>query len=81
LVDEGLLAEQMKRTGIVRAFPTRITVSHPTHVPRRARNSSIDLHAEVLKVLPSEERLLTTACREEFLRQLSTYQPRAKRTF
>jgi len=79
LVESGLLAIQMTRRGILRVFPTRFTLSHPSHVPQRPKNSTIDLHAEVIKTIDSEVRFLTKVWKERILDELAKYKPRPKR--
>lgn len=78
LVDTGLLQRQMTRRGILRVFPTRFTLDHPTHVPRRPRNSSIDLHAELVKVTPSEDRFLARVWERRIELELLNYKPRRR---
>ena len=80
LVMSGLLAQQMGREGILQVYPTRFTLVHPTHVPRIAKNSTIDLHAEAVKVHPSEDRYLGDVWRARILKELATYRPRAPKS-
>jgi hypothetical protein len=80
LVNSGLLQQQMARTGILTVYPTRFVLAHPTHVPRMARNSLIDLHAEAVKIIPSEDRYLTDVWRERLLKELASYKPRSTKT-
>ena len=76
LVHVGLLAEQMRRRGVLRVYPNRLTLRKASHVPKVPSKSRINLHAEVTKVIPEEVRYLTKAAKEEFLRKLKAYRPR-----
>jgi hypothetical protein len=78
LIHGGVLANQMALSGILRVFPSRFTMRKPSHVPRRPRYSSIDLHAEVTKVIREEEVLLGKISKEVFLRELRAYKPRRR---
>lgn len=78
LVHGGLLQQQMNRRGILRAYPNRLTLRKPSHVPRRPRFSTIDLHAEVTRVIEEERRALLKIAKQEFLRQLNSYRPRRR---
>ena len=80
LVMTGLLQQQMAREGILTVYPTRFVLAHPTHVPRMARNSLIDLHAEAVKVHPSEERYLSQVWKDRIEKELAAYKPRSSKS-
>jgi hypothetical protein len=78
LVHRGLLEEQMARRGVLRAYPTRVTLRKASHVPKRPSKSRINLHEEVVKVIPEETRYLIKQAQAEFLRRLAAYKPRRR---
>ena len=80
LVMSGLLSQQMAREGILTVYPTRFTLTHPTHVPRMAKNSLIDLHEEAVKVHPSEDRYLGKVWEARIVKELAAYKPRSSKS-
>jgi len=78
LVEKGLLREQVSRRGILRVYPTRFTLKMPSHVPRRPKNSSIDLHEEVTRTTSGERRMLAKLWKKVVLKHLENYRPRRR---
>ena len=78
LVHTGLLREQVTRRGILKVYPTRFTLSMPSHVPRRPRFSSILLHDEITRTIPSEDRALGKIWKAKILQRLENYKPRRR---
>lgn len=79
LVESGLLSEQMQRRGSLRVYPTRLVLTFPTHVPRRPRFSTIDLHDEATRVIPEEADDLSRLWKLSIEGQLATYKPRRRK--
>jgi hypothetical protein len=78
LIWAGLLEQQMRRRGVLRVYPTRLTLRKASHVPKVPAKSKINLHAEVTKVIAEEATFLTKAAKAEFLAQLAAYKPRRR---
>lgn len=82
LVHSGNLEAQMGRPGVLRVFPRRFTLIKPAgpYITARPRGNRPNMVAEILTVLPSEDRRLTEAYDKSATRQLTRYRARRKKT-
>lgn len=80
LVFTGLLEEQMTRRGILRAFPTRITIRKPAgpYVTTRPQNGRPNIPEEITATVPEEDARMDKAYDKVVTRHMNTF--RARRT-